>query len=209
MATAILIWEALLRDEREVATSADIAAVARRIEADPRDVIRSLRRSGRLVPLFKGFYYVRGPEELALTSTRHNHLELFAMAARAKGIGNWYFGLDSALRLNRMTHEDRRWEDVISDSLYRPAGVAVGGKRFVVSKWSPRLVRFGVVRLGPLPYSDPEKTVLDLAYLDHLRTLRGRGASGAWREHAEHVSARKLARYAKAYPLAVRREVLA
>lgn len=209
MATAILIWETLLRDEREVATSADIAAVARRIEADPRDAVRSLRRSGRLVPLFKGFYYVRRPEELALTSPRHNHLELFAMAARAKGIGNWYFGLDSALRLNRMTHEDRRWEDVVSDSLYRPAGVAVGGKRFVVRKWSPRLVRFGVVRLGPLPYSDPEKTVLDLAYLDHLRTLRGRGSSGAWREYAEHVSARKLARYAKAYPLAVRREVLA
>lgn len=204
---SILVWEALLGDGREIATTADIGAVARRIDADARDVVRSLRRAGRLVSLFKGFYYVRRPEELALTAPRHNDLELFAMAAQAKGIGRWYFGLDSALRLNRMTHEDRRWEDVVSDSLYRPSGVRVGAKRFVVRKWSPGLLEFGILWLGPIPYSDPEKTVLDLAYLEYLGASKGRGASGAWREYAPRLNARKLAVCAKSYPVRVQREV--
>jgi len=54
------------------------------------------------------------------------------MAAERKGIGAWYFGLYTALRINGMTHEEGRDEAVISDLFYRIRWMLVGAKRFVV-----------------------------------------------------------------------------
>src|SRR6266540_5552761 len=95
------------------------------------------------------------------------------MAADRKGIGTWYYGLYSALRLNGMTHEERREEAVISDSFYRIHGVPIAGKRFVVYKWRPELVTFGLLSFVFYEYTTTEKTVLDFAYWDHWRVSRG------------------------------------
>jgi hypothetical protein len=99
-----------------------------------------------------------------------------------------------------MTHEHRRDEAVICDRLYRIGGVSIGKRRFVIHKWSPRLVSFGLLDGGRYRYSDPEKTVLDLAYLDFCHEVKGRAPSGLWREHIEGLDARKARRYAPAYP---------
>src|SRR3972149_12264387 len=148
MESTAAIWETLVRNGRETATGAEVAALAHRLGRRPENALRHLRRTGYLLPLFRGYYYVRGPEELRLGDNRHNPLELFAMAAYRKGIGAWYYGLYTALRLNSMTHEERRHEAVISDSFYRMLGVPIGGKRFVVYKWRPDLVTFGLVDNG-------------------------------------------------------------
>jgi len=203
MESTAVIWETLARSRREIVTSGEVAALARRLGRRPDYALRHLRRTGYLLPLFRGYYYVRGPEELRLGDTRHNPLELFAMAAERKGIGTWYYGLYSALRLNGMTHEERRDEAVISDSFYRIRGVPIGGKRFVVYKWRPELVTFGLVTKGPYRYSDPEKTVLDFAYWDHWRVSKGRSMTRVWAEHAASVEKNKMRRYLRHYPPAV------
>ena len=125
------------------------------------------------------------------------------MAAYRKGIGAWYYGLYTALRLNSMTHEERRHEAVISDSFYRMLGVPIGGKRFVVYKWRPDLVTFGLVDNGLYRHSDPEKTVLDFAYWDHWRASKGKSGTRVWAEHATSVDERKLRRYLRHYPPSV------
>jgi hypothetical protein len=201
-----VIWEVLARTKREVVTSRDLADLASRLGRKREHVARHLRRGGYLLPLFKGYYYVRSPEEVRLGEERRNPLELFALAACAKGIGSWYFGLHTALRLNGMTHEDRREETVISDSFYRIRGVPIGRRRFVIHKWATGLLAFGLLERGPYRYSDPEKTVLDLAYSD-WRRRKGRTESRAWTDHIDLVDERRLRRYLVRYPAAVRAAV--
>ncbi len=200
MESTAAIWETLTRSRREIVTSREVADLARRLGRRPENALRHLRRTGYLLPLFRGYYYVRGPEELRLGDNRHNPLELFAMAADRKGIGAWYYGLYTALRLNGMTHEERRDEAVISDSFYRIRGVPIGARRFVVYKWRPELLTFGLVDKGLYRYSNPEKTVLDFAYWDYWRTSKGKSGTRVWAEHATSVDERKMRSYLRRYP---------
>lgn len=207
MTVSTVVWESFARSDRTVVTTDEIHRAADRLGKDPDHTVRHLRREGYLLPLFKGYYYVRSPEEIELGDARYNPLELFALAAEAKDIGTWYFGLHTALGLNGMTHEDRREETVISDEMYRINGVTVGTKRFVIRKWTPDLARFGLTERGLLHYSDPEKTVLDFAYLDHWRERKGHAPTRTWVDHIDRVDADILAEYLDRYPEAVREAV--
>jgi len=200
MKTSTLMWESLVRNHKEVVAMAELEDLARRLDKNPRNAIDHLVRTGHLTPLFRGSYYVKSPTEIRLGTPRYNHLELFATAAETKGLGRWYFGLHTALRLNGLTHEYRREETVISERLYRIEGVNIGGRRFVIHKWHPRIIGFGVVREGSLPVSDREKTVLDLAYHDYWSKRRGHAPTGEWRTHLDRLDPEKLHRYVKRYP---------
>jgi hypothetical protein len=201
------LWEGPVREGREVLTSGALSAMARRIGATPEHALRHLRREGYLLPLFRGYYYVRSPEELRLRTERHDPLELFALAARAKGIGEWYFGLHSAMRLNGLIHEDRREETVVSRHFYRIGGVPIGSRRFVIHKWGPELFGFGLERHGTYRVSDPEKTVLDLAYFDYWASRKGHPEAREWAEHLPTVNGAKVRRYLPDYPMPVRKRM--
>ena len=201
------LWEVPVREGRELLTSEALATMARRIGVKPENALRHLRREGYLLPLFRGYYYLRTPEELRFHTERHDPLELFALAARAKGIGEWYFGLHTALRLNGLTHEDRRKETVVSRSLYRVRGVPIGSRRFVIHKWGPALFGFGLERKGTYRVSDLAKTLLDLVYLDYWAERKGHPATRVWEEHLRSVNARKVRQYLPHYPEGVRRTV--
>lgn len=207
MISSAVVWESFFRADETVVTTDDVHGAAERLGKDPENAVRHLRREGYLLPLFKGYYYVRSPEELKLGDPRYNPLELFVLAANAKGIGHWYFGLHTALSLNRMTHEDRREETVISEGLYRINGVKVGAKRFVIHKWKPEFAAFGLAERGLIRYSDPEKTVLDFAYLDHWRERKGKAPTRVWLDHVDDVDAGTLGSYLGRYPDAVRTTV--
>lgn len=207
MNAARLVWETLVADGRDVVRTSDIGDLARRIGRGPADVATTLVRAGRLVPLFKGYYFVRRPEDLGLRPPRHNALEIFALGAEAKGIGRWYFGLETALRLNAMTHEEGGLDYVINEVLFRPAGVKVGYRRFAILRWASGMLSFGLVHDGPLRWSGPEKTVLDIAFHASNLASRGRPIAHLWREHIGSVEARKLGRLLRHYPKRVREEV--
>lgn len=200
MKSSTLVWESLVRNDRELVTTPELNELALRLGRNPRNVIDHLVRIGYLAPLFRGSYYVRYPTEIRLGVPRRNHLELFAVAAEAKGLGRWYFGLYTALRLNGLTHEYRREETVISERLYRIEGVNIAGRRFVVRRWDSKVIKFGILRMGGLPVSDREKTVLDLAYLDYWSERRGHATSGEWRTHLDRIESAKLHRYLERFP---------
>jgi len=70
MESSAVIWEVLARAKREIVTSHDLAELARRLDRKPEHVTRHLRRESYLLPLFKGYYYVRSPEEIRLGEER-------------------------------------------------------------------------------------------------------------------------------------------
>ena len=198
-----LIWETLSRNRERVVATRRIVELAERIDLNATSAIRSLRKAERIVPLFKGYYYLRDGNEILLHAAA-NPLELFARGANAKGIGSWYFGLHTALRLNEMTHEHSNDEFVVSDAFYRPKGVMIAERRFVVLKWRPSMTRFGLKRIGEYSWSDPEKTVLDYAFLDHYLRVKGHPVTGVWKENLTNLRRSKLKSYLPNYPVPVR-----
>lgn len=207
MSTSIVLWETLVRKGRDYVTTSDLSALARKIGKDPRNAIDHLVRAGRLDPLFKGAYYVRKPDELLLDVHKKSALELFAIATRARDIGRWYFGLNTALRLHAITHEHRTDEEVVSEKMYRIRGIEIGGVKFVVHKWANGLFRFGITRINGLPVSDPARTVLDLAYLEYWESRHGRTPALAWREYLPRVDESAFRTYVDSAPLPLRKWV--
>lgn len=203
MPSSNLVWEALASSKERVVSANRIRGLAARASLDGETAIRVLTRNGRLLPAFKGYYYAKTPDEILLHRVIGS-LDLFAMAAHAKRIGSWYYGLHTALRLNGMTHEHRSEEFVVSDGFYRPKGVPIMGRRFTIHKWRPELARFGLRKKGNYFWSDPEKTILDFAYLDYFAALKGRPMEGTWREHVERADKTRLREYMAHYPEPVR-----
>lgn len=203
-----VIWDRLNLEGRETVTSGELREHARALAKDPENAITHLVRHGYLAPLFRGLYYVRSPAEVRLGHRRYNHLELMALGLAKKGIDRWYFGLESALKLNDRTHEYFAAEAVVTDSLYRIKGIEVEGRRFIILRWKPGMLDFGLVTKGLLRFSDPEKTVLDLAYRARWNGLPDSEIVALVDEHRAGLDPGRLRRYLRRYPESLR-EVLA
>lgn len=193
-----LVWKAALGTKKKVVPKAHLAALAHRMALNEDSVIRTLTRNNRIIPLFKGYYYLRDPEEIML-HRGVSPFEIFSYGARAKKIGNWYYGLYTALRLNGMTHEHRNDEYVISDGFYRPRGIVMSGKRFVILKWRSELGRFGLKKINNYWVSDPEKTVLDFVFWDHYRVAKGHRATEVWKDHIDSLDSKRITVYLEHY----------
>lgn len=200
MRSSALVWESLARDGREVVTKSELDKLASRLNKNPKNTIDHLVRGNYLTPLFRGTYRVNTPAEVRLGVPERNHLELFAVGAREKGLRHWYFGLHTALRLNGLTHEYLTVETVINDKLYRPKGIEIGGRLFILHKWNTTITRFGITRESGLPVSDREKTVLDLAYHEFWAERRGRKTPGDWCAHLDNVDTERFLDYLERFP---------
>lgn len=204
MKSSVVLWETLVRKERDYITTAELESLALKVGKDPRHAIDHLVRGRRLEPLFKGAYYVRKPDELLLNIRTKSALDLFALATRARDIGRWYFGLHTALRLHGMTHEHSTEETVICEKLYRIRGIDIGGTKFVVHKWASSFFGFGMTKLNGLFVSDPARTVLDLAYMDYWNKRRGGTPTGEWREYLPRIDEAAFESYAARAPKPLR-----
>ncbi|MBS3106725.1 hypothetical protein J4419_03630 [Candidatus Woesearchaeota archaeon] len=135
------------------------------LKLDYYTVIRYLLSNRYLYRILRGVFYKPSIEERKLGILRVNHLEAISHALRIKGVKNWYFGLESALKMNNLTHEFFAMDYVINDTIFRPRPITILGNKVRFIKLKKSLTNFGVKGNGNLEYSDPEKTVLDMVYL--------------------------------------------
>ena len=203
MKTDILLRK-LRMENREFVTSEELRAYCKSLKLDYSITIRHLVPRGYMVRILRGIFYVKPLEELQLAKSKYNHLELVAKGLELKGVGNWYFGLHTALKLNTMTHETFAVEDVISDKLFRANPFTIAGYKFKFSRLSPLLLDFGIKKgENGVKYSDPEKTILDFIYIWRYNGIpeeKIAGDVGGW---AKDVTKVKLREYARMYPRTV------
>ena len=199
-----LIWKKLNLDGREFVGSEALHGMCRDAGKGYDDAVAYLLRKGYLVRVFRGTFYVRGPDELDLGRVRYDPLGLVARGLAFRGIGDWYFGLETALKLNGMTYEYFAREYVISATFRRTKPVAILDREFEFLRWKRAVVGFGVVAKGPMRYSDREKTLLDMAYLRLYHGMSHGAVVRVVSEYADAVSKGKLKEYAASYPRSVR-----
>ncbi len=183
-------------------TAATIRGYCRELGLDYYSAIRYLLHNKYLLRILKGIFYVSGIEGRKLGKAGISHYEAISKAMEIKGIKNWYFALDTAASMNNLTHEFFPITDVISDTIARPRAFKILEHRVKFTKVSKRLFGFGVIE-GEIPYSDPEKTVLDMIYIGRYRGLTNAEIEGDVSGLLTHLKEDRIKRYSKMYPKSV------
>jgi predicted transcriptional regulator of viral defense system len=185
----------------EVIQRASIENVCEKFEADPKYIINYMTAYGYLIRIVKGIYYVKTWDEFSSKKAVDVH-RVLSLGLDELGV-SWYFGLNTALRMNGATHEYSDTVFVLNDRIYRNKEVKIAEAKVKFIKISPKLVGFGVVAENGVRYSDLEKTLLDMIYLSKYRSVpEGRIALTVegYAKGADHGKARN---YIGAYPLNV------
>ncbi|MEN6379813.1 MAG: hypothetical protein ABFD15_09585 [Methanofastidiosum sp.] len=129
------------------------------------DAIVYLTRNKYLYTILRGIFYNPTIEERKLKRINVNHMEAISEALFKKGVTNWYFGLESALKMNNLTHEFYTLDTIINDKIFRKNPITVLGNKIRFIKVKSDIFGFGIIDSKKYKYSDKEKTVLDLIYL--------------------------------------------
>ena len=189
--TLKLIVEKLARSSKKFIASTELREECKKLSADYYSTICYLTRHKYVLRIFKGIFYIYSLEERKMGRLEMTFFEILTEALKLKGVTRWYFGLETALKFNNLTHEFFTIDYVISDKLFRAKPMLMMGRKVKFYKLIPRIISAGVIK-DYFNYSDPEKTLLDLLYLKHYRRPE-------FEEMAEKLSKTKLFKYARNY----------
>lgn len=203
--TTKLLLKKLRVDHKKFITRDEMIGYCKIFSVDYTTTIKYFIRKGYFIRIFKGIFYIRPFGHISSQNVMYDYMRLVSKGLYLKGIRNWYFGLNSALRLNKMTHEYFTVEYVISDSISRSSTMNIAAHKFKFKKMSKRLFNFGIVRKNGIRYSDAERTILDLMYFKKYEGFSEKRIISDIYEWSRGLSNRKLRDYSKHYPLSVQR----
>src|SRR3989344_7840850 len=103
--TLKLIVEKLARDNKKFILAEEIKDYCRKLSFDYLPTIKYLLRNKYLARIFRGIFYVYSTEERKWGKSEMNSFEILKEALTVKRVKNWYFGLETGLKLNNITHE--------------------------------------------------------------------------------------------------------
>ena len=189
---------------KRYATAEEIGGICKMIGITYKDGINYLIRTKHLVRVLKGFFYIKTLEERKAGALNANFFEAISRALEHKGV-EWYFGFDTAVKLNGLTHEYFAADYVVSDRIFRSRNVAVLGHSVRFIKLKKSLLGFGIIAKDGINYSDIEKTLLDIAYIGKYRGVMDDAIRDENVDLLGHASKKRLREYGKSYPLSVRR----
>ena len=175
----------------------------RELKLDYYMAVRYLLSNKYLYRILRGIFYKPSIEERKLNKIGVNYLEAISYALKIKGVTNWYLGLESALKMNNLTHEFFVVDYILNDKLFRPKPFTILGNKVKFIKIKKSLVNFGINEKGVIRYSDHEKTILDMIYLSKYSGLSEKGIRNRIYDILNGCSKEKLKRYAANYNKAV------
>jgi len=198
MSYTLLAKKLLLEKERFI-DSKKIKAYCAVLKLNYYSAIGYLLSEGYLVRILRGIFYIKTIEERKTAVSSVTYLEAIKKAFEIKGINHWYFGLESALKLNNLTHETFLVDYVISDKFrnHRPITILGHSVRFI----SVKIKKFGFgIKKGDIPYSDTERTVLDMIYLFKQKGTPDERINDLMADYLDKCGRKKTEGYLKHYP---------
>ena len=209
-----IIWEKMVIEDMKIITSEQIDTLAKRIGKNGEDIRDYLLKEGYIVRIFKGIFYVLSYDERRRSfpkkSVFYHEMSIYdivRMALEAKGVKKWYFGLETALKMNLMTHEYFTMDFVITDSFRTTQPIDIIGYKYKFFQWSKWHFQQGIIKRKGLPFSDKEKTVLDLIYQSHRKGANLDFTLGPYREYHNKIDILKFKKYLLNYPERFQRRI--
>lgn len=201
------IWKKLIINQQKIITTPEIQKLGKQINKDEWRSIDYLQRHGYIYRILRGIFYIRDPEERERDFFKASVYEMVAMALKVKGIKNWYFGLETALKFNEMTHEYFTINYVITDSFRTTKVINILDFKFQFIKWSKKRFKFGLKKVNGLRFTDKEKTALDMAYKNYIKNRNKANILSPIKEYILTIDKQKLSDYLKHYPKTFRKTV--
>lgn len=190
-----------------VVTAEELEAVCAKYGFDFENTKISLLNHGDLLTIFNGIYYLKDYAEQKTGALKYSPRELLSLGMEKKGIKNWYFGLETALKMLNLTHEVFAVDYLVNDSFNRVNPTEMGGTAFTFRRLKSSLffgLKESLTKNGvKLYHSDLEKTLLDMAYLEKRSGKTDASVAASLAEYLEHADRQKLLKYAKYYPKTV------
>lgn len=197
MTVKILIKKLNMMDEKFI-TSGLLREYCKKLNIEYYDAIRYLITHKYLYRILRGIFYKPSFEERKLKKINMTYMKAIAEALKIKKIKNWYFGLETALKLNNTTHEYFAIDFLINDTLFRANPITILGHEVRFIKIKKELCEFGI-KENELRFSDLEKTVLDMIYLSRYGRLSDMEIKNKITNLLGHCSKSKLLKYSKKY----------
>ena len=162
-----------------------------------------------LITIFRGIYYLKDYNERRTGTMKYSPNELLSIGLALKGITNWYFGLDTALKMLNLTHEVFAVNYVVNDRFNRVKPMRIADTDFRFIRLKPSLF-FGIKKTKTkngivLNYSDLEKTLLDRTYLLRRAGKTDIVIKSAIAEYIDRVTRKRIIEYSEHYPTTVRK----
>jgi len=202
-----LIWKRLLIENKKMVTTCEIEQLAEELDKDKKRSLYYLQEEGYIARILRGIFYVKSFEERQKTTINTSIYKLIADALEKKGVKKWYFGLETALKLNNLTHEYYTIDYVITDSFRTTKVIAVLKTRFQFLKRSEKYFRKGIIEKNGLCYSNPEKTVLDLSYQRFLDVKNSELFLLPLKEYREKIDIKKAKDLLSVYPISFQKKL--
>lgn len=199
-----VVWEKLRIEGKEIVTSKEVKELAEKIGKDGENTLYYLQEEGYLSRIFRGIFYVKSWEERKRSVEEYSIYELIAMALDKKGVENWYFALETALKINNMTHEYFSVDYAFTGSYRTTKIIEIQDQKFKFFKRRKEHFSQGVTTDKDIRYSDPEKTILDLKYRSYLKDDR----SDHLKQYGDKIETSKIKNYLKDYSKSFERKVL-
>ena len=189
---------------KKIITASELKELCIKYNFDFKKTKVGLLNKGYLLTIFRGIYYLKDYNEKKTGAIIYSANELLSLGLKKKGIKNWYLGLNTALKIQNITHEIFTVNYVLNDRFNRTNPIDLHESRFLFRKIKTPLFSFGIKETTtknniPIKYSDPEKTLLDMAYL-YLLSGKSNAATLLINEYKTSINTKKLLKYAKNYP---------
>ena len=165
--------------------------------------IKYLGKYHYIARVLRGFFYVPTIGERKLKTRGPNLHEAIARAMEYKKVKNWYWGLETAIKMNAITHEYFTIDYVVSDTIFRSKPIEIFGRRVKFVKLNKKLFGFGI-KAGDVPYSDLEKTILDLIHIKKYAGNSNKAIRDYLIEWADEADKNRMKKYSKHYSKPVR-----
>ena len=203
MKYSLFVRKLLLRKERFI-SSEELKEESAKLRMPYVKAIRYLYLYKYIVRIVRGFFYIPTVEERKFKTSRVNFYEAVSRAMKYKKVKNWHWGLETAIKMNAITHEVFTIDYIVSDTIFRPKPISILGHRVKFVKLNKKLFGFGI-KAGPIPYSDLEKTILDLIHIKKYAGKSNEAIRDYLIEWADEADKSKLKKYSKHYNESVRK----
>ncbi|MFH1637825.1 MAG: hypothetical protein ABIB71_05355 [Candidatus Woesearchaeota archaeon] len=193
-----LLIKKLYLDENRIITSNLLRNYCKKLGISYYGAIRYLISNKYLYRILRGVFYKPSVEERKFNRIDINYLDALVEALKIKRVNNWYFGLETAIKLNNLTHEYFTTDFIINDIIFRAKAITLFGHKIKFIKLKGNLFDFGISK-NKINFSNPEKTLLDIVYLSRYGGLGKSEINSKISGLLGHCSRNRLLKYSKKY----------
>jgi hypothetical protein len=194
------VLDIIKQDDKKFITSEEIKQYCDELYLNYKLSSDYLISRGYLVNVLEDIYYVKSNDEFEEKKIKLSLLELVGKSLKFKNVKNWYFGLYTALTLNKVNYtQPDDFFYLINDVIMNNSPITIMGKKFRFLRFKNALFNFGIINTK-INYSDHEKTILDLLYLWDSNHINENRIIIDISKLLDGISKEKILAYAQNYP---------